>query len=525
MARHDEAEQRLLAVASKFASDIDVATAFALVAMAKEDWIEARCRWDRVLALKPDSELAMSQRRFALWRLGKSTEDQANWSEALEIWKVLSEEFPNHPAGIIGVGRALSKMSLFDDAEKALSSALTGFPDDLEVAIASAQVAMTREDWPEALGRWNRVLSMQPENALAIPQRRAVLWHIARTAERRASLGEALQKWETLWQEYPDHPAGITGVARMLSKMARYDEAEGRLWGAVNKFPGDFGVLNAFAQLATDREDWEEAVTRWNRVLVANPHHDLAISRRGIALWHVEQSAAVTPDPDPAHSSRGATIAEIERVTDAAARGLVMKYESWGENCEFGLVQRHFEAEPVGLLRWVYCPADMLITLLEQQFRGLGDLENLRLSRTKWNEYFIKDTKYGITFHTFSYKDIVDEPMFMRQQSRRISYLANELLASLQEGNNRVVYKTGTGIIDAQIQRIYSLLQQYSANNKFLYVSVTSNKAQAGTILSVDSGFMHGKISRENPTRTQQGDVWDIPYDEWRSILEKAESI
>jgi hypothetical protein len=41
-----------------------------------------------------------------------------------------------------------------------------------------------------------------------------------------------------------------------------------------------------------------------------------------------------------------------------AVRGFFPGFENLGGNCEFGLVQRHFGAEPLSLLRWTATPPE-----------------------------------------------------------------------------------------------------------------------------------------------------------------------
>ena len=54
---------------------------------------------------------------------------------------------------------------------------------------------------------------------------------------------------------------------------------------------------------------------------------------------------------------------------------LFLQFESMGHNCEFGLVQRHFGAEPLGLLRWNAISVEDVILGIEQQFEGVGNPE------------------------------------------------------------------------------------------------------------------------------------------------------
>jgi hypothetical protein len=131
----------------------------------------------------------------------------------------------------------------------------------------------------------------------------------------------------------------------------------------------------------------------------------------------------------------------------------------------------------------------------------------------------IKEEKYGIAFHTFSTKDIADEAAFLRRQSSRLSWLAEKLLRDLTESNKQFILKLYHRTSELQIHRVLSLLQQYSAHNKLLCISASPNLSEAGTVVNVGNGLAYGKLSRRNP-----GTKWDIPYDEWRSILETANS-
>jgi Tetratricopeptide repeat len=421
-----------------------------------------------------------SQEIDNLLKVANAAHDAGEHDKAFELWREYREQCPEDPQGYLMAGVALRSSGRFDSADIVLRDGLGRCNNHLALAIEYAWVAHYQSDWDEALKRW-----------------------------------------EAVWQRYPNHPAGIIGIGRVLIKLARLAEAEERLLAGLSNFPADVFVATTMAEVATAREDWREALTRWNRVLVMKPDSESAISQRGVALWHVGESAEVIRSAPAAAQSAEGAIVEIDQVNDAAARNLVMRYESLGENCELGLVQRHFAAEPLGLLRWTYCVVDTVINLLEQRLSGFGDLKSLTLSRTSWQEYMIKEQKYGISFHTFFTKDIADEPAFLRKQSSRLSWLAEKLLTDLMESNKCFVVKIYHPTPDLQIRRIHSLLQQYSASNKLLCISVSSEVSEGGTVINVGNGLAYGKLSRKNPGTKK----WDIPYDEWHSILETADSL
>src|SRR4029077_19430059 len=71
---------------------------------------------------------------------------------------------------------------------------------------------------------------------------------------------------------------------------------------------------------------------------------------------------------------------------------LMMRFESLGENCEFGLAQRRCGAEPLGLLRFASAPLPVLLAGLRGRFEGMGDPEQIDIQvSTNRQEYLVVD--------------------------------------------------------------------------------------------------------------------------------------
>jgi hypothetical protein len=93
--------------------------------------------------------------------------------------------------------------------------------------------------------------------------------------------------------------------------------------------------------------------------------------------------------------------------------------------CEFGLVQRHYGIEPLGLLRWSNITPDNLAVALERRFEGVGSKQQteLRISTDGLNEYSTHDRRFGMAMHTFVTADKISwEPMY-KQSLSRLTYL------------------------------------------------------------------------------------------------------
>jgi tetratricopeptide (TPR) repeat protein len=393
--------------------------------------------------------------------------------KALELWRQYRQQRPTDADGYLKAAVALRRAGRFASADALLKEGLAQSASRLPLAIEYAWVAHYQSNWTEALSRWQSVA-----------------------------------------QSYPKHPAGITGIGRVLIKLTQLAEAEQSLAAGVSAFPSDIHLATTFAEVASAREHWKDALNRWNKVLHLKPDDESAIAQREVARSHIGESAAeasISVEVPPLASGSPS-------VAPPAIGSVIRQYESLGDNSEFGFVQRHFKAEPAGLLSWTYCVVDSVIKVLEQQFSDFGRLSNLTLFRTSWKEYMVREIKYGITFPTFFADDNADKSAILSDQSIRLSRLAERLLSDLTYGNKRFIFKISHSTSDGQIQRLHSLVQQYSARNTLLCVSVSSDVTECGAAENLGNGLFLGKLSRRSPIGARR----DIPYDEWRAVLEGA---
>ena len=414
----------------------------------------------------------------ALLEAASAACEAGDHDEALELWRQYRQQRPADAEGYLKAAVALRRAGRFDAADNLLRQGLALCVNSLPLAIDYALVAHYQSNWNEALTRW-----------------------------------------KAMAHSYPKHSAGIIGIGRVLIKLNRLAEAEEQLAVGISAFPEDLHVAATYAQVATAQRHWKDALARWDKVLALKSDSESALTERKIALSHIIASeTAISPFVDVVRSSSVTSNVGLDRIGRTTIGRVVLQYESLGDNSEFGFVQRHFKAEPVGLLRWTYCVADSVINLLEQQFSGFGNSKNLTLFRTSWKEYMVREKLYGITFPTFSTDDITDESAFLRDQNTRLSRMAEQLHSDLTHSSKRFLFNISHSTSDAQIQRLHSLVQQYSERNRLVCVSVARDATECGTVVNLGNGLIYGKLSR----RSLIGTRWDIPFDEWRSILESA---
>jgi len=121
---------------------------------------------------------------------------------------------------------------------------------------------------------------------------------------------------------------------------------------------------------------------------------------------------------------------------------LLSEFESLGEDCEFGLLQRHHLVEPaLSLFRWGGAPVARLIEGLDNNFAGLAEPESTELV---WDgtEYFLR-TPF-VTMHTqcLVEQDEAGQAEILRCGRATLRILRRKLLNDLADARRIFVFKS-----------------------------------------------------------------------------------
>lgn len=338
-ANHDEADLLLEAAIERFPSHVGIAADHAWVAHRRHDTAEAIRRWGRLRSRFPDHPvgftgaastlrdaarmdeaealLSVASARFPddpapMSELAWFAAAQRDWPLATERWETLRGRFPRLWTGYSGGISALRGARRPQEAEALAREAVALFPNEPMVLIEYAHVAAARQDWPEALVRWERAERKavgRPEvysgRALALreqlrfdeadtvladamkrfPNAPSLIADYAWIAHARRDWPEATIRWAELRRRFPRQSIGFTNGAVALRETGRIEEAEQLLTLEVQTFPDLLQPLHEMARLAQKRGDWPEAERRWKAIQLRSPDdpsgfHGAAISLR-----------------------------------------------------------------------------------------------------------------------------------------------------------------------------------------------------------------------------------------------------
>ncbi|HEX4261780.1 MAG TPA: hypothetical protein VHY76_11840, partial [Acetobacteraceae bacterium] len=189
-----------------------------------------------------------------------------------------------------------------------------------------------------------------------------------------------------------------------------------------------------------------------------------------------------------------------------AAGELMKNFESLGDNCEFGILQRRCGVEPLGLLRWATSEIVPLIQALGARFDGFGDAANIEIHTGANGEYTFIDRKFGFRSHTFIKASSISAEAMHAQECRRQSFLRDKMIDTLESGQRIFVYKKATLPPLHAIREIHEGLQRYG-RNRLLWVTLADARNAAGTLELVTEGLLRGYIDHFSPYENVPSDI------------------
>lgn len=245
----------------------------------------------------------------------------------------------------------------------------------------------------------------------------------------------------------------------------------------------------------------------------------LAVCFRRLRVFAVAEGQAAVM-----RGTGGVAREAVESASLLAPEALAARFESLGDNCEFGLVQRHMGAEPLGLLRFSNLELFQLLRLLDAGFAGLGDAANLEcwVGEGARPEYVMRDRAFMLAFHTFQHAETTDRNLLVEQQRTRLPFLARKLREDIVAGDKILVLRRnrGAALSEQEVLPLWIALRAMGPAT-LLWVVPASGDLPPGSVEQVLPGLLRGTVSRLAP----DDDAHDIAYPDWLEICCHASAL
>lgn len=226
----------------------------------------------------------------------------------------------------------------------------------------------------------------------------------------------------------------------------------------------------------------------------------------------------VEPADEPESEAPEAAEAVALPAAGPVAEHLLMRdFESLGWNCEFGLVQRRFNIEPISLFAFATIPFGRLAAALGTKFGAFGQPEGMTLVLHD-QEYCLVDLQNEYSKHTWIYQGAAEPADLLKRESRKVNFLKAKLVRELLTGSKIFVYKNPPGFSQEHVSELYYELLSYG-DNVLLWVDVADDIHRTGDIELLFGRLYKGYVDRFSPVeRAGSG----ISYDAWFEICAKA---
>src|SRR5215471_2502649 len=174
----------------------------------------------------------------------------------------------------------------------------------------------------EALARYDRVIVLRPDDAVAFNNRGNVLLELER-------FDEALTSYDRAIALKPQYALAFNNRGNALKAMKRYAGALASYDRAIALKPDYAAAFSNRGNVLLDLDDPEAALTSYDLAIAADPGTSEVYSNRGNLLFEMnrfeeslascDQAIALRPDNASAHVNRGNTLREMKRLDEALA--------------------------------------------------------------------------------------------------------------------------------------------------------------------------------------------------------------
>jgi hypothetical protein len=199
---------------------------------------------------------------------------------------------------------------------------------------------------------------------------------------------------------------------------------------------------------------------------------------------------------------------------------LMMRFESLGDNSEFGLMQRSIGSERLGLFR--YASTLRLPPLVEglqtrfEDFATPGDLQFHLLG----GEWMAVSQHYGFEFHTHRYAEQFTEDRIREPESLNLRFLSRLLLEDIEDGHKIFVRRNGLwGNAEPEegMRDLYHSLRAIGPA-RLLWVTLADHDHPHGTVVRRDEGLFRGYIDN----LADYAHAFDHSTASWITLLQEA---
>jgi hypothetical protein len=218
--------------------------------------------------------------------------------------------------------------------------------------------------------------------------------------------------------------------------------------------------------------------------------------------------AARSLPPLPGSIADGVLVEALRERTGLSPKALAYRFEGIGHDCEFGLLQREFGAEPISLMRFTGVATPHLVDALVAGFAGIGapDAMKIYVDQTVPPTWRVNETRYYIWYGTGKTPEDVGRDTILREHCRRLAFLQRKFMEDLRDGSKIFVVTRGESMTEPEALAVFCALNMEGRNT--LLWTVHGDGERTGQVDAIMPGFLCGHLGILNAAKDGTPDAW-----------------
>jgi hypothetical protein len=202
-----------------------------------------------------------------------------------------------------------------------------------------------------------------------------------------------------------------------------------------------------------------------------------------------------------------ATIKAAESAAGAPITSVMASFESLGNACDFGHLQRSLGADFIGLFRFGGVDIRDLVRGIFDRFSRLGDADSIevRVSSSVTEDYFVVERQYGIGWHTLITPGDASPEQIVAREGWRLPLLKRKFIETIEDAEKIFILRRPEGLMRAQADAVTEALRTIS-DCKVLWLE--QSDSHVGTVEALSDYMMKGTLDVADGLGSSSREAW-----------------
>jgi predicted Zn-dependent protease len=273
-------------------------------------------RFDEAIRIMGDGLRRSPGNSHYLQGLVQIAQAKGDHKEAMVLSAQMRKRFPGVIGGYTLGAESLRVENQLAEAEGLAQKAMKLFPEEMAGFLEYARIPAQRQDWEEALRRWQPIREQfgyfggyvgsaqalvrlgRYDEAEELLERSRYRFssqpepfvELARVAEAKGDIPEAVERWKVVLHRFPLDMHVYLAASEAFERLGEITEAEVTLRAAIDRFPTEQRPLAELAKLLQiRRKDFAAAAEAWAALRKAFPNNEAAYTNGADTLRHAGQ--------------------------------------------------------------------------------------------------------------------------------------------------------------------------------------------------------------------------------------------